>query len=247
MSPTTDIVSPIKVFELHDIGAPADIFQSIYSPSLVSMHYRCPLRYQESLTNRHPPFLLDPFLLSSRTRLRPSGNLTLTHPEDPLTCLRITSSLTRLSLSIILFFDATPSFGVQTEEDMLPADYLDFILFATNAGCEDILVPKLEVLKMYDMQQLIDETLLHVLISRVDAVQMGDVSPHRHVKLQIPRRKQKDIRKAVLERAKSAGFEMKVELQYAPDGPHKGRLCPSFLLTSTNFNSLPKIWPPDWE
>ena len=122
--------------------------------------------------------------------------------------------LTHLSLGLITDqpFEATSSFYAQAEEDMLPADYLDFNVFAVNAGYEDILVPKLEVLEMYNVHQPTDETLLRVLISRVDAAKRGDVSPLRHVKLQISRRRQKDIREAVLEQVKSAGFEMKLEL-----------------------------------
>jgi hypothetical protein len=245
--PQTDVVSPIKMFKLHDGGEPMDIFQSIYFPSLESMHYRCLPRYQEFIPDQ-PPSLISPRSLfaiienASSTIRNLNVDPRSLRPEDPLTCLRVAREITHLS------FGVTPNFYFQAEEDMLPADYLDFNIFAVNTGCEDILVPKLEVLEMYDVQQLTDETLFRVLLSRIDAAQRGDVSPLRRVKLQISRRRQKDIREAVLERAKSAGFKMKLELEYAPDGPpYKGRLSPSFSLPSTDFNSLPKIWPPDWE
>jgi hypothetical protein len=70
-----------------------------------------------------------------------------------------------------------------------------------------------------------------VLTSRIDAARRGDISPLRCVRMQISRRRQRDIRKEVLGLAKSAGFEMKLELRYTRDGPpYRGRLSPSFFL-----------------
>ena len=250
--PRIHVAFPVKMLKVklqaHYADPPTDIFESIYFPSLESMHYRCPPRYHEFIPGQPPT------LIPSRSFLDIIENAPSTirklnidprnlGPEDPLTCLRLTSEITHLSLGVAPGF-----YHVNTEEDMFPADYLDFNIFAIGTGCEDILVPKLEVLQMHDLQGLTDETIFRVLISRVDAAQRGDVSPLRHVKMQISRQRQKDIREAVLEQAKSAGFEMKLELHYAPDGsPYKGRLSPSFSLPPADFSSLPKIWPPDWE
>ena len=246
LRPQTDIVSPIMMFKLHDSGAPMDIFESMYFPSLEYIHYRCPPRYQEFISDQ-PPSLISPRSLLVIIEHATSIPRTLSidprsfKAEDSLMCFRLASEITHLSLGI------TPSFYYQ-EEDMLPPDSLDFNIFAVESECEDILLPKLEVLEMYDVQELTDETLLRVLISRVDAAQRGDVSPLRHVKMQISRPRQEDIQEAVLERAKFAGIEMKLELQYASDrSPYKERLSPSFSLSSFNFDSLPKIWPPVWE
>ena len=240
----TDMVSLIKVFELYDGVAPVDIFQLIYFPSLVSMHYRCPPRYQE-LIPVQPQSLTSPRSLFT---IIENASLTIQklniNPRSPrpLTCLHIASEIIHLS------FDITPSFHVQAEEDIFAPNYLDFNIFAISMECEDILVPKLEVLEIYGIQELTDKVLLHVLISRIDATQRGDVSPLWHIKMQFLRQRQKDIREAILEQAKSAGFEMELELHYAPDSlPYEGHLSPSFSLPSTNFDSLPIIWPPDWE
>jgi len=245
--PPTDIVSPIMMFKLHDAGAPMDIFQSIYFPSLEYIHYRCPPRYQEFISDQAPSLIFPRSLLAiiehttSTTRTLNIDPRSF-KPEDSLRCFRLASEITHLSLG------TTTSFYVQAEEDMLPPDSFDFNIFAVKSGCEDILLPKLEVLEMYDVQELTDETLLRVLISRVDAAQRGDVSPLRRVKMQISRQRQEDIREAVLERAKFAGTEMTLELQYESDRlPYKDRLSPSFSLSSFDYDSLPKIWPPVWE
>ena len=240
----TDMVSLIKVFELYDGVAPVDIFQLIYFPSLVSMHYRCPPRYQE-LIPVQPQSLTSPrslfTIIENASLTIQKLNINPRSPK-PLTCLHIASEINHL------FFDITPSFHVQAEEDIFAPNYLDFNIFAISMECEDILVPKLEVLEIYGIQELTDKVLLHVLISRIDATQRGDVSPLWHVKMQFSRQRQKDIREAILEQAKSAGFEMELELHYAPDSlPYEGHLSPSFSLPSTNFDSLPIIWPPDWE
>ena len=226
--PQTHVASPAKMLKVklqaYYADPPTNIFQSIYFPSLESMHYRCPPRYQEFIPGQ-PPSLIPSRSLLAIMENAPSTIRKLNidprslGPEDPLTCLRLASEITHLSLGV-----APGLYYINAEEDMFPADYLDFNIFAIGTGCEDILVPKLEVLQMYDLQELTDETIFRVLISRVDAAQRGDVSPLRHVKMQISRQKQKDIREAVLEQAKSAGFEMKLELHYAPDGPpYKGR------------------------
>jgi hypothetical protein len=45
------------------------------------------------------------------------------------------------------------------------------------------------------------------------------------------------------ERAKSAGFELSIELDYPPDGlPYNGRLAPSFAIPIRN--SVEEEWPP---
>ncbi|KIM47159.1 hypothetical protein M413DRAFT_7746 [Hebeloma cylindrosporum] len=227
----TDIVSLIKVFKLDDLSSPVGILQSIYFPSLEFLDYR----YTSSpfAVDFPPPFFLTIIKHAPTTFWKLNFAPRKLSSIHSIRGLHLASGITHLSL------DCTPYLRVHTEDDMLmPEDCLDFSVFAINTtgGCKDILVPKLEVLEMYNVQRLTDETILRVLLSRIDAAQMGVVSPLRHVKIDIWRRRQKDIHEAVLEHAKSAGFEMKLELNYLPyRRVYHDRFSPSFLLASDNW------------
>lgn len=84
---------------------------------------------------------------------------------------------------------------------------------------------------MDDIREFTDDNILHLLTSRLDAAGRGDVSPLRRLKLQFARQRQRDIREEASERAKSAGLELSLDLDYPPDGlPYNRRLSPSFAI-----------------
>jgi len=248
--PQIKLVSPIQILKINDEGRPLHIFQSIDFPSLEDLHYRtrisCPISPPGQPPSPRPPQSMFSTIENAASTIRKltfdPRNL---RREDPLICLHIASGVTHLSLGSPDRFSA---FHVRDEGDMRSDDYLDLNIFAINTECEDILVPKLEVLEVYDLHQFTDETLLRILVSRIDAAQRGDVFPLRCVRMQISRQRQKDIREEVFGHAKSAGFEMKLELRYAPDRlPYRGRLSPSFLLPTLAVDSFHEKFRPDSE
>ena len=86
--------------------------------------------------------------------------------------------------------------------------------------------------------QFTDEGILRLLRSRLDAARRGDIPPLRRLKLQFARHRQQDIIEEASELAKSAGFELSLELDYPPDElRYNGRLSPS-------PNSAEEAWPP---
>jgi len=131
------------------------------------------------------------------------------------------------------------------EDDMLGKDVFDLHLLTihNNGAPQDILLPKLQVLEMNDIRLFTDEDILQLLTSRLDAARRGDVAPLRRLKLQFARHRQRDIRDEAYERAKSAGFELSLELDYPPDGlPYNGRFSPSFAIPIRGFYD--EAWPP---
>ena len=129
------------------------------------------------------------------------------------------------------------------EEDILGGDVFDFNLLIIQGNSSQNVLPKLEFLEANGIRGFTDEDILRLLTNRIDAALRGVVSPLRHLKLQMLRQRQRDIREEAFELARSAGFELKLELIYPPESPpYRGRLSPSF--SYPLMVSLQEAWPP---
>ena len=154
-------------------------------------------------------------------------------------CLRLTNQVSHLVLNSDRHYVGT------IEENLLAKDFFDLSLLTVHDKREsqNNLLPKLEVLEVNDIHQFTDEGVLWLLTNRMAAAWRGDVSPLRRLKLRFSRQMQRDIREEAFARAKAAGFEVRLELDYPPNRrPYKGRLSPSFSFPA--LNSPDEIWPP---
>jgi hypothetical protein len=123
--------------------------------------------------------------------------------------------------------------------------FFDLNLFTTHDKSEsqNNLLPKLEVLEVDNISWFTDEDILRLLTNRMAAASRGDVSPLRGLKLHMSRQMQRDIREEAFARAKAAGFEVRLELDYLVNHPpYNGRLLPPFSFPA--WISPDEIWPP---
>jgi len=237
------ILPNLEVLKLYDVGGLSFVFRAIKTPSLKELHYKSIVRYSgydhdfSLLVPAEPLFaLLQNTGTSFRKLTIEPSTLRL---EDPLICLRMANTVSHL---VIRDSRRTIRNTVDMEEDILIRDLGDFdinLLRVVNNPTStpetlhtEILLPSLDTLEVYGVQKLMDEEILDVLKSRIDASRRGEVSPLRWVKFQFWRQKQNDFRAEVLRYAESAGIAMELELEYPPDAltPYLGRLSPSFLL-----------------
>jgi hypothetical protein len=235
----------LEMMKIHESGGVSHVFQAVNTPRLKSLSYRCPPRYLDYQTSSFMP--ADAMLTLVEKGASTIRNLMLEplnlRPEDTLTCLRLTREVSYLILN------CTPYFISNAEDDILGDDSFDLNLLRIHDNSsppdksQDIILPKLEFLEVNDIRKFTDENILCLLTNRIDAARRGDVSPLRRLKLQISRHRQRDIEKEAVELAKSAGFELKLELNYPPDAPlYNGRLSPSFAFPVVN--PLEEAWPP---
>jgi hypothetical protein len=242
----TEVIVPnLEMMKIKESGGVSHVFQVINAPCLKSLNYRCPPRFDGYNPDSSQPSLMRADALLSLVENGASTLRKLTlepqylRPEDIVTCLRLAKQVSHLVLNI------TPHYISTVEEDILSEDFFDLNLFAIQDKSEsqNNLLPKLEVLEVNGIRQFTDEGILWLLTNRMAAAWRGDVSPLRRLKLQISRQMQRDIREEAFARAKAAGFEVQLELDYPPTHPpYRGRLSPSFSFPA--WNSPDEIWPP---
>jgi len=243
LPPQMEVIFPnLQLVRICESGGISHVVQAINAPRLKSLNYRS--RHYFDYTESHPTFLtradgLFTLVEKGASTLR---KLTL-EPQhmrsaDIMTCLRLANKVSHLVLR-------STSYVFNSEDDTLGDDFFDLHLLTIhkNVGRQDVLLPKLEVLEVDYICQFTDEDVLHLLTSRLDAARHGDVVPLRRLKLQFARHRQRDITKEGYERAKSAGYELSLELDYPPDGlRYAGRLSPSFAIPIRR--SFDEAWPP---
>ena len=233
--PQTEIIIPtLRMMRINESGAVSHVLGAIHAPNLQSLNYRSPPRFRDYELN--PSILMH---ADTRLSLVEKGASTLRRltlepqnlrPEDTVTCLRLANGVSHLALRYTSF-----NFGA-VEDDILGDDScnLDPLTIPDNScpsESRDVLLPKLEVLEMDGIRQFTDEGILDLLTSRLDAARRGDVSPLRRLKLHFARHRQRNVVEEASERAKSAGFELSLDLDYPPDClPYNGRLSPSFAI-----------------
>ena len=242
--PHMEVIIPnLQMIKIHESNGISHVVQAINAPRLRSLNYRCLPRYR-SLTVLHPTSVLgaDGLLTIVERGTSTLRKLTLEpryiRPDDTVMCLRLANKVSHLVLTGTSF-----PFGI--EDDALGNDSFDLHLLTVhnNSGTREILLPKLEVLEVDDIRQFSDEEILDLLTSRLDAARRGDVSPLRRLKLRFTRHRQRDITEEASERAKCAGYELNLELDYPLDGlPYNGRLSPSFAIPIRS--SIDEAWPP---
>ncbi|KIM43024.1 hypothetical protein M413DRAFT_26231 [Hebeloma cylindrosporum] len=239
----TEVVIPtLKMIRINESGGPSHAVRAINAPNLKSLDYRFPSRFRE----HDPSTLMSADVLLGLVERGASTLRKLTlkplvmRPEDTITCLRLANQLSHLVLR-----SPSSAYGL-IEDRSLDSFNLDLLTIPNNSSpsvSQDILLPKLEVLEMNYISQFTDERILHLLTTRLDAAQRGEVAPLRRLKLHFARQMQRDIKEEAFERAKSAGFELSLELTYPADAPpYNGQLSPSFGLPICN--SLEEVWPP---
>ena len=242
--PQTEVIIPkLQMVKIHELRGTSDVVQAINAPSLKFLTYWRPPRdgyHNESyLTLMRADGLLALVERGASTlrklTLEPQSLLS----EDIVMCLQLVNKVSHLVLKCYPYYSRYP------ENDTLRDDFFNLDLFIVHdspcpSESRDILLPKLEVLEMNDVYQFTDEDVLRLLTTRMDAARRGDVSPLRRLKLHFARHRQRDIREEVSERAKSAGYELSLELDYPPDDlRYNERLSPYFL-----DPSIEEAWPP---
>ncbi|KAF8961821.1 hypothetical protein BDZ97DRAFT_1827307 [Flammula alnicola] len=225
------------------------IFNSINAPSLASIAYSNSSNgpdYRRYMSQDPTYSCTIPFtslLERSATVRKLALDLSVDLFSDIVQCLQIAVPITHLILGeshetrmrIRQIARASPS---NTEPEHLLTHKKDFVdLNLLTIGKESsllsskkILLPNLEVLEAWQLSAFTDENLLEMISSRIDASSRGEASMLRYIRLQFDRPKQMDIVDELAKRAKAAGVNMKLELQYSlltkPFG--FGRLSPSF-------------------
>jgi hypothetical protein len=127
-----------------------------------------------------------------------------------------------------------PSPSLFDDDVVLRPDVFDLKLLSIVPSAVTPL-PRLESLEAYIPASLMDDDLLDLITSRINAFKRGEIAALKYVKLYFQRRRQKDITEEISRLAKEAGVEVKLDLTYAPEGPRCfDRLSPSFGLTSND-------------
>ena len=247
LEPTLEMVllPHLEVLKLHESGPTSPLISTINAPSIKSLQYRCPHRYEnDGLPNLEASSLLIPesliWLISNAATSLQSLSIdpSTLQCEHVLQCLQLAAHVKELIFTEKLFFPP-PNF----EEDILfEPDFFDLESFtvhtpeydsSTPGGTplqNDILLPNLESLEVNGSYVLADENLRRILLSRIDSAQRGLTSPLRRVKVRFARKKREDIEPEIVARARDAGIEMKLDLLYRLSVPYIGPLSPSFLL-----------------
>ncbi|KIM43023.1 hypothetical protein M413DRAFT_394032, partial [Hebeloma cylindrosporum] len=243
-SPQEVLIPTLQMIRINQKSGVSDVVHAINAPNLKSLDYRSPARLLDH-ESEEPAMIgrADALLALVERGASTLRKLTLVpeflRPEDTLTCLRLANGISHLVLRYG-YYSYDP-----IEQDALGSDSFDLHLLTVHidSGSRAILLPKLEVLEVDDIRQFTDEDLLSLLTSRMDAARRGYVSPLRHLKLQFARQRQRDIREEACQRAQSSGFELNLELDYAPDSLlFNGWLAPSYGIPSRRC--LGEIWPP---
>ena len=239
----SEVILPnLEMMKINESGEVSHVLQVINAPCLKSLNYTSPPHFRDPHSS--PTLIRASPLLSlvekgastlRRLTLEPQ-NLRL---EDIITCLRFANQVSHLVLN------GTPHFVSTAEEDILGEDFFDLNLLTIHDKSEsqNNLLPKLEILEVNGIRRFTDEDILRILTNRMAAASRGDVSPLRRLKLHMSRQMQRDIREEAFARAKAAGFEVRLELDYlANHPPYNGQLIPP--LSFPAWISPDEIWPP---
>ena len=182
--------------------------------------------------------LLDNSTLISYLSL--DGGLSL---QDTQECLRRGERVTHVVFGKPPFANTSNHlFPFNMDPDVIHRDPFDLKVLSIDSEAVALL-PRLESLEAYNLSSLTDEDLLNVITSRIKAFRRGETAALNSIKISFRRQRQKDISEEVSILAKAAGIEVKLDLDYPPQGSRFfDPLSPSF-----GFISRDDIWSSDSE
>ena len=236
-----DVVLPcLESLEINDAGLHGIMsitFKAIRAPALtrLSYHWYNSRSYGDDASIPLPapviPLLSNSTLLSN---LLLSGELSSQDIKEILRCgERVTH----------IVFDKPPASNFSSRDSPLMDPYVarpdvfDLKLLSANSSSETPL-PRLESLEAHLIASFTDEDVLDLIRSRINAFKRGEATAFKSVKIYFRRRKQNDITEEVSRLSMEAGFEVKLDLIYAPESStFYDHLSPSFGLS---FND--RMW-----
>ena len=163
--------------------------------------------------------------------------------QDTQECLRRGERVTHVVFGKPPFANTSNHlFPFNMDPDVIHRDPFDLKVLSIDSEAVALL-PRLESLEAYNLSSLTDEDLLNVITSRIKAFRRGETAALNSIKISFRRQRQKDISEEVSRLAKAAGIEVKLDLDYPPQGSRFfDPLSPSF-----GFISRDDIWSSDSE
>jgi len=219
------------------------IFKAIKAPGLTRLSYQWFNQHTPGDDSTIPlPTPVIPLLDNSTliSYLSLDGGLS---SQDTQECLQRGERVTHVVFGRPSFANTSNHlFPFNMDPDVMRRDNFDLKIL--SIGSEAVaLLPRLESLEAYNLSSLTDEDLLDMITSRIKASQRGETAALNSVKISFQRQRQKDIAEEVSRLAKEAGIEVKLDLDYRPQGSRFfDPLSPSF-----GFTSHDDIWSSDSE
>ena len=204
------------------------IFYSINALALAMLSYE----FHQHVSGYNPsplPIPVLPLLYHSTliSYLSLDGELSSQDIQD---CLRLGEQVTHV---VFKKHHGYP-FWFNTDPDSIHLDHFDLKILSIGSG-DETLLPRLESLEAHNLLSFTDQDLLDLITSRIDASQWGEMAALKFVKMSFQRQRKRDIIEEVSWLAKEAGIEVKLDLDYLPEGSQSiDPLSPSFLFTLNN-------------
>ena len=219
------------------------IFKAMKAPALTRLSYQWFNQHTPADDSTIPlPTPVIPLLDNSTliSYLSLDGGLS---SQDTQECLRRGERVTHVVFGKPPFANTSNHlFPFNMDPDVIHRDPFDLKVLSIDSEAVALL-PRLESLEAYNLSSLTDEDLLNVITSRIKAFRRGETAALNSIKISFRRQRQKDISEEVSILAKAAGIEVKLDLDYPPQGSRFfDPLSPSF-----GFISRDDIWSSDSE